>query len=165
MDRQNDRGGESGLQDKNWLYWLGPLCESRGSSTGRLGRHGGGGGGDGDGTLRRYTNPFTLRGCILTANARDVAMRMDLVSQARRNIWGHWGLVPPYFWQFQKGWGIDDAHKWKLVPPWFENVPPGRDSVSTAIYELSPRQADCSILGLSVRIAQPLTSPPGAANF
>ena len=106
MDRQNDRGGESGLQGKNWLYWLGPLCESRGSSTGRRGRHGGGGGGgDGDGTLRRYTNPFTLRGCILTANARDVAMRMDLVSQARRNIWGHWGLVPLYFWQFQKGVG------------------------------------------------------------
>ena len=105
MDRQNDRGGESGLQDKNWLYLLGPLCESRGSSTGRLGRHGGGGGGDGDGTLRRYTNPFTLRGCILTANARDVAMRMDLVSQARRNKWGHWGLVPPYFWHLQKGWG------------------------------------------------------------
>ena len=43
MDRQNDRGGESGLQDKNWLYWVGPLCESRGSSTGRRGRHGGGG--------------------------------------------------------------------------------------------------------------------------
>ena len=41
MDRQNDRRGESGLQDKNWLYrLLGPLCESRGSSTGR---HGGGG--------------------------------------------------------------------------------------------------------------------------
>jgi len=41
MDRQNDREGESGLQDKNWLYLLGPLCESRGSSTGRRGGGGG----------------------------------------------------------------------------------------------------------------------------
>lgn len=70
---------------------------------------------------------------------------------------GTLGTCPFLFCHFQKGWGIDDGHKWKLVPP----LP-----LSLKMFHRARTQSDdCSILGLSVRIAQPFTSPPRAANF